>query len=63
MSDCEKIRSYIGGYKDGENGIYNPGWDPLDDLLPPGFESGPSVDVEAYDEGYKHGRQSVSSGK
>jgi len=63
MSDYEKMRSYVKGYKDGENGKYDTGWDPAVHLFSLGFLGGSTVDVEAYDAGYEHGKRSVSSGK
>ena len=63
MCDYEKIRSYNEGYRHGQSGEYDIGWDFIDDLLPPGFETGPTVDVEAYNAGWEHGRRSVTSGK
>ena len=63
MTDYEKMRSFVKGYEDGKNGRYDTGWDPVCTLLTLGFGGGPTVDVEAYDEGYKAGRASVETGK
>ena len=63
MTDYEKIRSYLEGYEDGKNGRYDDGSDTFVQLLTLGFCGGPTVDVEAYNEGYKAGRASVETGK
>lgn len=61
--DYKKLGDFMKGVEDGKRGEYNTGRDYVLEQISLGFLGGPTVDEEAYDEGYVRGRKIASSGK
>lgn len=65
MTDYQKLKDFMKGVEAGGTGQYDTGRDHFVELITLGFAGGPTVDEEAYDQGYEYGksRAAAASGK